>query len=117
MFPAEVKHYLREFHRVLAPNGRVWASFFIVNCDLRDHIQGTENASWGLTFRNEYSPGCYVNVVQEHRQAVAFEEELLCWIIEQSGLALDHPILWGNWSGFRVEPKNGQDAVILRQAR
>lgn len=115
MFADEIVHYFSEFNRILKPTARVWASFFIVDQGILEKIRGNPLPGWNLSFQHQYGPGCYINVEKEPRQAVAFDELTLRQMIEKGGLVLDQPILWGNWSGQRQDPKSGQDALILKK--
>jgi len=116
MFADEIVHYLGEFRRVLKPNGRVWASFFIVNQGILEAIRRNPEPGWNLSFPYQYRTDCYINITEEPRQSVAFDELTLELMIAKGGLVLDQPILWGNWSGLRENPKSGQDAIILKRA-
>jgi SAM-dependent methyltransferase len=113
MFRDEIIHYMREFRRVLKPTGRVWATFFVVNQGILDAIRNDPQTRYALSFQHPHGPGCHVHVLEEPRGAVAFEEETVREIVEEGGLALAQPILWGTWSGQRPEPAAGQDALIL----
>jgi SAM-dependent methyltransferase len=113
MFSDEIVHYLREFRRILKPTGRIWATFFIVNQGILDAIRDSARTRHALSFCYPYGPGCHVNTLAEPRGAVAFEQPTLMKMIENGGLVLAQPILWGAWSGRRLEPKCGQDGLVL----
>ncbi|WOJ89506.1 class I SAM-dependent methyltransferase [Methylocapsa polymorpha] len=113
MFADEIVHYMNEFRRVLKPSGRVWATFFIVHREILDAIRDDAQTRHALSFRYPYGLGCHVNVIEEPRGAVAFEEDALKKMIERGGLSMAQPILWGVWSGQRPDPKCGQDGLVL----
>ena len=120
MFSDEILHYLAEFKRVLKQEGRVWATCFIVNEEILKAVHDNPqpdgpHTGWNLSFLHQHGSGCFVNVATQPRQSVAYEESCLLEIINQAGLILDQPMLWGNWSGAREYPKSGQDVVILRK--
>jgi SAM-dependent methyltransferase len=113
MFADEIVHYMREFRRVLKPSGRVWPTFFIVNQVIPDAIRDNPKTRYGLSLRHSHGAGCYVNVPEQPRGAVAFEEETVSRIVEDGGLVAAQPILWGTWWGWRSDPKSAQDCLIL----
>jgi len=115
MFADEIVHYMEEFSRVLRPDGRVWASFFIVNEEVLKAISNNPKPGWNLSFRYAWEEGSRVNVQEEPRQAVAYDENTLIRMIEAGGLCLDQSILWGTWTGLRENPRSGQDAIIMRR--
>ena len=51
MFADGIVHYLKEFRRVLRPDGKVVASVFLIDADVRRRIDGASDSGNGLTFR------------------------------------------------------------------
>lgn len=115
MFKDEIVHYLKEFKRILKPMGRVWASFFIADKKMIKSIDAGFKTEWGMTFKHPFEDGCRVEKKSSPRAAVLYDQSTLELMVAQSGLAFDQPILQGRWSGLRIEPKSGQDAVILKR--
>lgn len=108
MLPGEVQHYLAELSRVLAPGGRVFATFFLLDEAARESI--ARGAS-SMTFPHA-GRGCWLLRADAPEAAVAFEESQVIEMCEGAGLpvaSLHH----GSWSG-RAEGLDWQDIVILR---
>jgi SAM-dependent methyltransferase len=108
MLPADVENYLREIARVLTPDGRAFATFFLLNDASRQAIQ--RGAS---DMRFEHRVG---RTWHERRQslesAVAYDESDMMGMCDRAGLcvsALHH----GAWSG-RPGGFDWQDVAILR---
>lgn len=121
MFTDEIVHYFQEFNRILKQKGRIWATLFIVNPELLKAISTNKQSDgphtgWNLSFKLQKDTGCFINKETEPRQSVAYEESILWQMIEKGGLSLAQPVLWGNWSGTRDDPKSGQDAIILKKS-
>jgi SAM-dependent methyltransferase len=116
MFEPEIVHYLKEFRRILRPDGRVWASMFIVNDEVRKHVAIHSPTVWELSFRHEHGPGCCISSMEEKRSAVAFTREAVDRMLSLSGLKLSVPPIRGAWSGYWSDADFGQDAVVLMPA-
>ncbi len=105
----EVMHYLREFRRVLKPDGLAHASFFLYPeqpINLPPHLSF-------LTFENHYGNGVY-GCGEWKRGAVAYTDEAMRRMIGNAGLRLVRPYLKGWWSGVHGDAAEfGQDAAIL----
>jgi SAM-dependent methyltransferase len=114
MFFDDIVHYLREFRRILRPEGRVVASYFIMDEGARQRIEsGAGSPSPNLTFKHEYGPGCWVNDKYYPQGAVAYTFEQLERMLRLSGMMLDQPVHRGHWSGLAGMP-DGQDMVVFR---
>ncbi len=113
----EVLHYMREFRRVLKPDGRVHASFFLYSQAALQAARSAGTTAWAATFLHRLSKGVYANDPAYPRGAVAYDEETMRRLMQEAGLATDRPFVKGAWSGlFGDEAEEGQDAVILRRA-
>jgi SAM-dependent methyltransferase len=115
MFAEEITSYLKEFKRILKPNGRVWATFFIVDKQILDTIRDNPKTQWSLSFCYPCGEGCYINALSEPRLAVAYETTVLRKMLSNAGLCLARPLIWGLWSGKRANPGFGQDGLVLRK--
>jgi glycosyltransferase involved in cell wall biosynthesis/SAM-dependent methyltransferase len=113
MFQRDIVHYLREFRRVLKTNGRVYATWFVVNDAVLESARKTNLTPFDLRFEHVASPGCYINNPARPASAVAYEERNVHEMMKESGLELVGEFLRGNWSGFWPDPHAGQDATIL----
>lgn len=106
----EAAHYLHESARVLAPGGRLFATFFVLDDDSRLRID-TGDAGIAFLDANEH-----VAVVSEDlpEEAVAYGE---AWLGEQlaiGGLELE-TLRAGSWRGIETAP-DLLDIVVARRA-
>lgn len=106
----EVLHYMREFRRILKPNGLAFVSFFLhpeKPLDLPPHLSF-------MSFENDYGNGVYGSG-DSKRGAVAYTDQAMRRMIENTGLHLVRPYLKGQWSGQHGEAgESYQEVAILR---
>lgn len=115
MFFGDIVHYLREFRRILKPDGKVVASFFLIDDEARQRIaEGAADPAFSLTFRFPRGRGCYVNDEVYLEGAVAYTFAALDDMLARSGMALDQPVHRGHWFG-RMELPDGQDIAVLKR--
>lgn len=112
----EVLHYMREFARVLKPDGQVYASFFLRTPEALEAAKTRGTTQWLGTFEHRLSDGVYGNDLVYPRGAVAFTDAAMRRLIDAAGLRLLRPYLKGGWSGLHAEPDDGQDVAILGPA-
>ena len=110
--PAEVENYLSEIRRLLKPNGRCLASFFLLNDEQKALAAQAKNA---LQFNFGDDRWRYV---YEHspESASAYEENYLLDLITNHNLELREPIRYGTWTGrenglsfqdlLQIQPRN-----------
>lgn len=111
----EVLHYMREFRRVLKPDGRVHASFFLHAPEALAAAARGGSTPW--TFAIPLSDGVYANDPQYPRGAVAYTDAAMRRLMHEAGLTTDRPYVKGAWSGLHGDAaEEGQDAVILKRA-
>lgn len=110
----EVVHYMREFRRVLKPDGLVYASFFLYSADALQAAETKGNTAWKATFEHQHGDGVYGNDPTYPRGAVAYTDAAVQRMISKAGLRLVRPYLKGWWSGLHGDgAEDGQDAMIL----
>jgi SAM-dependent methyltransferase len=106
----EVLHYMREFRRILKPDGLAFATFFLYPekpINLAPHLSF-------LTFENHYGNGVYGSG-EWKRGSVAYTDQAMRRMFENAGLHLVRPYLKGEWSGQHGDAaESGQDVAILR---
>lgn len=111
----DIVYYLKEFRRVLKPEGMVFATFFFINDEIIASAQATNRTIFHLRFEHPYGDGCFVNDIVHPMGAVAYTVPKIRQIVELGGLSFRYPILFGSWSG--IFPPSafdaGQDAVVL----
>ncbi len=109
LLEAEADHYLAESARVLAEDGRLFATFFLLDEHSRARIAAGDS---GLEFLDA---DAYVAVLSEDlpEEAVAYEAEWLDARLRAHGL---EPVERrpGSWSG-RSAPDSFQDLVVARR--
>lgn len=111
---ADIRHYLSEFSRVLKPDGKILASWFVVDDAILAKARTVDLTPFHLRFDHQIDEGCYVNDLATPMGAVAYTKEVLLEAFASTGLEMVGDILRGQWSGFFAEPKGGQDMTILR---
>jgi ubiquinone/menaquinone biosynthesis C-methylase UbiE len=111
MFRQDIVHYLREFRRVLKPNGLAFASCFVLDDTARAAIERTRPS---LTFEHRYED-YWINNAEFPEGSVAYTEAMIGQMLAQSGMKLAQPIRYGAWSG-RENPEYGQDVMVVQPA-
>lgn len=111
-----VSHYLREFARVLRPQGLVYATAFLVDEETIQSARRTNLTQWNLRFEHSAGDGVYINDPDHPTGAVAYREDVLGALVPDSGLEFVGPIRRGAWSGAHPVVFDGQDVLVLRRA-
>lgn len=108
MHENEIRHYLREIRRMLAPRGRAYVTFFLLD----DEVRANEAAGrTGYPLPYELAPHCRCMTQEDPLHVIAYDER---WVLErlaEAGLEaveLHH----GEWGG-RGEGLDFQDTLIL----
>jgi len=106
LLEADATHYVAECARVLAPGGRLFATFFVLNVSSRALI---EEGKAGLAFTDTDQR---VAILDEAlpEEAVAYDDEWVFEALRTNGLQLDAEHA-GSWSGYS-QPVSFQDIVI-----
>lgn len=113
MAKADIIHYLKEFHRVLKPDGKIFATWFVVNDEILAKARTVNLTPFNLRFEHRLDHGCFINDPEHPMGAVAYTRASLLDAVETAGLKLSGDILPGSWSGYFEHPKGGQDATVL----
>lgn len=111
MFEEDIVHYLHEFRRALRPDGRVFASWFLLDDESLELARSKPDNP--LAFRFHYGDGCLVCDDTHPEGAVGFTPAAFDRILRRGGFALDQPVHQGFWSG-REGLSDGQDIAVLR---
>lgn len=112
LFESGVQNYMREMRRVLKPNGRVLASWFILSEPGRRHAREKPGPIGVFTFDHKVTNNSFTNVKEYPLGAMGFT---LPWIIDSAlaaGLKLDYMVN-AYWSGAHLQSDTGQDLTIL----
>jgi SAM-dependent methyltransferase len=107
MRTAEVKRYLTELRRVMAPSGRAMLSFFILD-EFNRRLVREGRASFRFDTALD---GCFTVDPRTPERAIAYTEASLMALFAEAGLEIRPPIAYGSWSG-RAGVLDAQDIVI-----
>ena len=116
MLRPELEHYLREFRRVMKPDGLIYATVFIYDDAILASARKTNLTPYDLRFEHEVEPGCAINNLEYPTGAVAYRRELIDAMVARAGLMHAKEPLKGAWSGFHPVADDGQDVLILKSA-
>ncbi len=106
MLPADMAGYLAETARVLAPGGRMFATYYLMNDAVRTLLaQGRSNPH----FTRRYGQ-FWVADPASKEDAVAYEETLVRAMLAREGLT-PAKLVPGRWCG-REGGENGQDMLV-----
>jgi SAM-dependent methyltransferase len=109
MRPPEVRHYLGEIRRVLRPEGRCLATFFLLN---ERSLAAAGAGSARRRFEHQ-GDGYRYDYRDSPEAAVAYEEADVLALLEHAGLSLYRPIRYGRWAGLGPAPN--QDSVVFQR--
>lgn len=115
MFETDIIHYLREFARVLKPDGLVMATCFIVDADILAQARKVNLTPFNLRFEHSLGADCYINDQAHPAGAVAYTIPAFDRMLRDSGLCLARPYMFGQWWGKADGEGYGQDTMVLRQ--
>lgn len=115
MFTDGVEHYLREFRRVLKPNGIILSTMFLLNEESEEAIK-LGKTNWTFPHRLQNDEFCRVESLDSVEGAVAYKESDYLALIRRNGMDLLKPIIYGAWSGPH-RPADGQDYVVFGHQR
>jgi SAM-dependent methyltransferase len=110
MLPGDLENYLSEISRVLRPEGRCLATFFLLNAESRSFIS---SGSSTLAFKYEIEEGLTIDR-DNPESALAYEEVFIRRLYEKYGLQILAPIHPGSWCG-RKGFVSYQDLVFARR--
>jgi SAM-dependent methyltransferase len=109
LLASAARRYLREISRVLAPGGRSFVTFFILDDAARAAI---EHGHADFSFRHETGEA-RAQDPEEPEGAVAYERDWLEARYREAGLEIEHPTWRGTWTHL-PGGVTYQDVVIAR---
>lgn len=117
MFEKDIRHYLKEFNRVLKPDGLVIASFFVLDDKALQSVNSGNTVNHRhapLTFKHPLGEGCFVNDPDYPEGAIGFTPKKLKSMLRQANLGIHGRFVHrGIWSGLKGS--NGQDILVLEK--
>lgn len=106
MLPEDVLGYLGQIARVLAPGGRVYCTWFLMNPDAREQLRQNP----GTAIRLEHGYGkFFVDNREDPEEAVGYEESFARGMLGSAGLDV-RGVRPGSWCGRKAP--NYQDVVV-----
>jgi SAM-dependent methyltransferase len=108
MLPPDVEHYLAEASRVLRLDGRLLATFFVLN---DESLAGIAAGRADLVPGNDLG-GYRVASTDSPETVVFYDEPFMRDAIGRHGFVVDPPLMYGSWSGRQAG--GYQDAFVLR---
>ena len=105
-------NYLREIARVLAPGGRLFATFFLLNPE----VEGLASQGLGRFRFQPYDDHAWVHDASNPEGVVGYPEDTLRAALLDVGLTLEEPLRYGLWSG-RDPAFDFQDIVIATRVK
>ena len=109
MFHDDIVHYLKEFRRVLKPDGLVMSSWFVLDTESREMAKRSD---FDLKFEHPYGEGCWINNLDFPEGAIGYDLPVIEGMLKRSGLELVQEIHRGFWCG-REGVTDGQDILVL----
>jgi SAM-dependent methyltransferase len=110
LLPGDVERYIAEIGRVLAPAGRVLASWYLLPSP---GWRPAPNRRGGLTF--EYGEGvCRYESERSPETAVAYDEGYVGRLLDEHGLRLRAAVYRGTWSGG-ASGLSAQDLTVIER--
>lgn len=106
MMPRDLRHYLEEISRLLAPGGTAFVTFFIYRDSSLRAVLNRFPVAAGL---------CRCQDAKNPEAAIAYHEDFLRGLLRDTGLASAGPFLYGEWDG-RKDGFSYQDVVLLKKA-
>lgn len=113
MFDADIRHYLKEFKRVLKPDGAIYATCFVITDPVLQRARETNLTIFDLRFMHKVDSDCYINDTTFPLGAIGYSPERWADMVNSSGLHFKRDFIKGGWSGYHAEPEDGQDALVL----
>jgi SAM-dependent methyltransferase len=96
----EMAHYAREIRRVLAPGGRAFITFFLMNPAARGHLERNKSGAGARLPFDPAAPGTEFHAFADRpTAAVAFDEDFMISTFEQAGLTRVARTVYGHWCG------------------
>ncbi|HEU0264226.1 MAG TPA: methyltransferase domain-containing protein, partial [Geobacterales bacterium] len=110
MYEEEIRHYLTEIHRLLAPGGRCYATFFLLNAESLDLMEAGKSTIAMKLVLNDHCR--YLNP-DDPLHAIGYDELWLQQLVESCGLKTE-TVAHGAWCGRKTD-NIYQDVLVLKR--
>jgi cyclopropane fatty-acyl-phospholipid synthase-like methyltransferase len=107
MYEDDIRHYLQEFRKIVAPDGHAIFTAFILTPEAE---AAADRGAGKFTMANRLNPHCRFERKREPLYAIAYDQKFLDGLITEAGFKPEYQL--GTWSGapgMRV-----QDWIIAR---
>ena len=61
MWEKDIRHYLKEIHRVLGPGGSVYATCFVLKPEIIERARATNLTQFNLRFEHQIDDNCFIS--------------------------------------------------------
>lgn len=113
MWERDIRHYLKEFYRVLRPGGKALLTCFVLTPEILAHVSKADFTRSDLRFDHQINDHCWVNELEFPLGAIGYSPESLRSMVKDSGLVMQRDFIRGGWSGFYSDSEDGQDGLLL----
>jgi SAM-dependent methyltransferase len=113
MLPADMEHYVAEIARMLSPNGKCFATYFLMNGGSLTLMESSESS---LRFKHRVDPYWLVNA-KTPELSVGYDEPYVVDLYNKNDLLTEGGIYYGGWCGrppfWSHESGLGDQDVVL----
>lgn len=109
MMPDDMAHYVEEIARVLVMGGRCYATYLIVSPEAQRVMQ-TGSSLYDFKY-NEGHHWLLSETTKSPELGIGYDDGYIRGLFADNGLALEHGIFFGSWSGI---PAHGDDGSPVR---
>jgi SAM-dependent methyltransferase len=113
MWEHDIRHYLREFYRVMRRGGKALLTCFVLAPEILAKARETNLTQFNLRFDHQVNDHCWINDLDFPLGAIGYSPQLLRSIVQDSGLVMERDFIRGGWSGFYPDAEDGQDGLLL----
>jgi SAM-dependent methyltransferase len=111
MLPDEVARYVAEIARVLAPGGRAYVTYFLLNEESRPAVGSAQTGMRHPLFHVDRGDHV-LKSAEAPADAVALDEALVRALYDRHGLEILEPVHYGSWTFTRRTAPRRQDVVV-----
>jgi ubiquinone/menaquinone biosynthesis C-methylase UbiE len=113
MWEEDIRHYLKEFHRVMKPGAQAILTCFVLTTEVLAKARETNLTQFNLSFEHQLNDHCWINNQEFPLGAIGYSPEAFRSMVEDSGLVMQRDFIRGGWSGFHADAEDGQDGLVL----